>query len=413
MIDIDSHRIIDMINSRELEDVKEWLNTYKNLKVISRDGSIVYKNAISLAHPKAIQVSDRFHILKNLTEYCKTYLTTKFNVNVAIDEIKECSARKAEENQIQYLTLETKWKEVNKLIESGISKSSACKQLHLNITTYNKLIKLSQDDINKYFLNTLEKRQQIKREQKNLIINKARQLYKEKYSLIKISEILGIDRRTVKKYIDPLYIPKYTRQGRFSILDQYKIEINEMLSKGISMDAIYIVIEAKGYKGSNSNLRHYCFKLKKEFNSNINQPNFKNRTVKIKRSVLLRALYKPIENISELDERTLEIINKKYPFYIKIIELISKFRVLLKEKNVENLTNWISEAKLLNNSYINSFINGIKRDIEAVKNSIKYEYNNGLAEGSINKLKVIKRIMYGRNSFEMLKKRFYILSQHG
>lgn len=224
-------------------------------------------------------------------------------------------------------------------------------------------------------------------------------------SLIKISKILGLDRRTVKKYIDSSYIPKYTRQGRLSILDQYKIEINEMLSKGISIAEIYRVIEANGYKGSNSNLRNYCSKLKKEFSNNINQPNLKNRTVKIKGNILLKALYKPIENIPELDERTLEIINKKYPFYMQIIELIGKFRVLLKEKNVQNLTNWISEAKLLNNSYINSFINGIKRDIEAVKNSIKYEYNNGLAEGSINKLKVIKRIMYGRNSFEILKKK--------
>ncbi|MEJ8553073.1 transposase, partial [Tepidibacter sp. Z1-5] len=375
--------------------------TYENLKVISRDGSIVYKNAISLAHPKAIQVSDRFHLLKNLTEYCKTYLKTKFNVNVVIDEIKECSGKKAEENQIQYLTLEAKWKEVSKLIESGISKSLACKQFNLNIKTYNKLIKLSTEDLNDYFLNTLEKRQQIKREQKNLIINKARELNKEKYSLIKISEILGVDRRTVKKYIDPLYTPKYTRQGRLSILDQYKIEIKDMLSKGISMAAIYRVISGKGYKGSNSNLRHYCSKLKKEFNSN--PKSFRNKIITIKRSILLRGLYKSLKSIPELDKKTIEIINKKYPFYIKIIELISKFKLLLKEKNVENLTNWIVEAKSLNNSYINSFINGIKRDIEAVKNSIKYEYNNGLAEGSINKLKVIKRIMYGRNSFEMLK----------
>ena len=40
---------------------------------------------------------------------------------------------------------------------------------------------------------------------------------------------------------------------------------------------------------------------------------------------------------------------------------------------------------------------------ELVKNGIKYEYNNGLAEGSVNKIKVIKRIMYGRNSFQLLK----------
>ena len=52
---------------------------------------------------------------------------------------------------------------------------------------------------------------------------------------------------------------------------------------------------------------------------------------------------------------------------------------------------------------LQTFINGIKKDLTAVKNGIIYSYNNGLAEGSVNKIKVIKRIMYGRNSFELLK----------
>ena len=52
---------------------------------------------------------------------------------------------------------------------------------------------------------------------------------------------------------------------------------------------------------------------------------------------------------------------------------------------------------------MNSFVNGIKRDKVAVKNAIYYDYNNGLAEGSVNKIKVIKRIMYGRCNFNTLK----------
>ena len=52
---------------------------------------------------------------------------------------------------------------------------------------------------------------------------------------------------------------------------------------------------------------------------------------------------------------------------------------------------------------LQTFINGIKKDLTAVKNGIIYSYNNGSAEGSVNKIKVIKRIMYGRNSFELLK----------
>jgi transposase len=52
---------------------------------------------------------------------------------------------------------------------------------------------------------------------------------------------------------------------------------------------------------------------------------------------------------------------------------------------------------------IQTYINGVRKDINAVKNGISLAYNNGLAEGSVNKIKVIKRIMYGRNSFDLLK----------
>ena len=63
------------------------------------------------------------------------------------------------------------------------------------------------------------------------------------------------------------------------------------------------------------------------------------------------------------------------------------------------------DATALENKEVSSFINGITRDITAVKNAIQYDYNNGLAEGNVNKLKVIKRIMYGRCNFEMLRKK--------
>jgi len=52
---------------------------------------------------------------------------------------------------------------------------------------------------------------------------------------------------------------------------------------------------------------------------------------------------------------------------------------------------------------IDSYLGGLKKDITAVKNGIIYKYNNGLAEGSVNKIKLTKRIMYGRNSFELPK----------
>ena len=60
---------------------------------------------------------------------------------------------------------------------------------------------------------------------------------------------------------------------------------------------------------------------------------------------------------------------------------------------------------------LNSFVNGINRDIDAVKNSITYPYSNGLAEGSVNKIKVIKRIMYGRCKFATLRLKVLLLEK--
>jgi len=64
MVDLKSHKLIDMIESREADDVAAWLREYPNIEAVSRDGSRAYANAIIEAHPGAVQISDRFHLIK-------------------------------------------------------------------------------------------------------------------------------------------------------------------------------------------------------------------------------------------------------------------------------------------------------------------------------------------------------------
>ena len=58
MIDINSHRIVDIIPSCEIEDVTEWLSSFPNLEVVSRDGSVSYNNAIKQINEAIVQISD-------------------------------------------------------------------------------------------------------------------------------------------------------------------------------------------------------------------------------------------------------------------------------------------------------------------------------------------------------------------
>ena len=64
MVDLDRRKTIDMIDSREISDVTTWLNTFPALKIISRDGSLIYKKAIESTTANPIQISDRFHLIK-------------------------------------------------------------------------------------------------------------------------------------------------------------------------------------------------------------------------------------------------------------------------------------------------------------------------------------------------------------
>lgn len=79
---------------------------------------------------------------------------------------------------------------------------------------------------------------------------------------------------------------------------------------------------------------------------------------------------------------------------------MSDFKILLSGEDETELDSWIKRAEILQSTEINSFLKLIWSDLEAVKNAIKYDYSNGPAEGHNNKIKVIKRQMYGRCKFD-------------
>ena len=91
------------------------------------------------------------------------------------------------------------------------------------------------------------------------------------------------------------------------------------------------------------------------------------------------------------------------PLIGTVHDIVKSFKNTLFSKEPEELEKWLEKAEGLGIEQISSFAGGIRREINAARKAIELDYNNGLAEGSVNKIKVVKRIMYGRNSFELLK----------
>lgn len=119
MIDIETHQIIDMIDSKVEYDVTKWLKSYPNLKVISRDEGIMYKSSSDKSHPKAEQISNKFHVLKNLTKYDKDALKrllhrqikiTEENSSEAISKIQKKYERISMQELKSQISKNNKWK---------------------------------------------------------------------------------------------------------------------------------------------------------------------------------------------------------------------------------------------------------------------------------------------------------------
>ena len=62
------HQVIDLLPDRKAETAKVWMQTHPEIKVVSRDRAADYATAARLGAPQAIEVADRFHLVKNLAE---------------------------------------------------------------------------------------------------------------------------------------------------------------------------------------------------------------------------------------------------------------------------------------------------------------------------------------------------------
>ena len=110
-----------------------------------------------------------------------------------------------------------------------------------------------------------------------------------------------------------------------------------------------------------------------------------------------------IHNFKKGLESTAKLVDNLF-FDNLFIENFQNLHIFLDTpKKTDKLDTWLKKAKQLDVIELNSFINLIESDIEAVKNAIIYNFSDGLTEGFNNKTKVIKRQMYGRCNFDLLR----------
>lgn len=208
---------------------------------------------------------------------------------------------------------------------------------------------------------------------------------------------IGITRATLNTYLS---LEEPPVKDSNCILDNYVPLIKKLIIKGKKTKDIFEMMKEQGYKGKMTVLNMHMKSIRNEVKSNTHY---------LKRSKLKKLFFYGLENIKN------ESLKNDIIFYLdqnkelsEIIDLNKEFKNVIFSKKPEELEGWLNKAKKLNVIELNSFVNLIESDIDAVKNAIIYDYSNGLTEGFNNKTKVIKRQMYGRCSFDLLRLKILI-----
>jgi transposase len=196
-----------------------------------------------------------------------------------------------------------------------------------------------------------------------------------------------------------------------SELDNYQAEIIQLLEQNVSFKQALPVISELGYTGKRTAFEDYCRKLiaelgiqhcpKRKVVGSMGDSGAKSGKHYLSRS----SVFKHLWSGKAIDEADLAYVLEKHPCLSVLQQCIHDFRQIYEEGSVELLGSFIEAYSDCGFQAVNSFANGLFADLDAVKNSVTSPLSSGFVEGNNNKIKAIKRLMFGRAKIDLLRVR--------
>jgi transposase len=242
----------------------------------------------------------------------------------------------------------------------------------------------------------------------------------KKIDVATIARRVGVSRRSVYAYRQMKQPPERTRihQGGKRLIDPYKEYLVGRWNEGCrSAQQMYREIKEQGYTGSSTAVGRFVAPLRAhkgkarsfksvepELSTMISPEEAKKKRPPTALQVAHWMTFKEEQRL-EWQQTYLTQLCQADPQIAQAYDLITDFTSMLRECQGERLDAWLQNVEDRGVCELQSFANGLKKDYDAVKAGLTLEWSNGQTEGQVHRLKLIKRQMYGRGSFTLLRKR--------
>jgi len=247
-------------------------------------------------------------------------------------------------------------------------------------------------------------------------------------SLACIAEQTGISTRTIQRFLAAEQYPERARRrSQRCLTDAYESYLRERLLSGYTNVAqLYREIKQKGYAGTYSCVYAYLSQITDGSRiprnvvrgktgppqvprvPRIRSPGTGKREVPPSRDVawwLQGHLTQGKPEVAQQQQAFLEAVFEQAPVLKEASELAKRFVSLFKHRSLDDLPVWLESAIQSGCSEMRRFAQGIRQDLPAVRNAVSLSWSNGQTEGQVNRLKMIKRQMFGRAAFDLLRAR--------
>jgi len=240
---------------------------------------------------------------------------------------------------------------------------------------------------------TLQYQGYLRREQTNAAIMK---LADEAIPIKEIVRRTGHSRKLIRQVIRGERTDVF--RMRQSSLQAYLPFLDEQWASGCRNGAgLWRRLQARGFRGSLRVVSEWATRRRRAEQASDQQL----QKVPSARTVA-RLMTSARDHLSKADTMTIVAIEAGVPMLVEARSLIDRFHSMIRKTVAADLDPWIADASA---SLITSLAKGITKDKDAVRAAITEPWSNGQTEGQINKLKLVKRQMYGRAKLDLLQAR--------
>ena len=374
LVDLEQRRPVGLLPDREPQTVASWLQGHPGVEVISRDRGATYIEGASKGAPSAVQVADRWHLLKNLGDALERLLTRHHQ-----------SLRDAAVTQLP--------QEDGPPTPLCAPQSTPPSPWH---STDNPMT-----DKNHRKERRLARFEQIKC------------LLQEGHSQREVARRTGYSRNTIRKAAQCDALPDIAvRLRRLHKLGPYVSHLRRRWQEGTyNATGLHKEIVALGFCGNVSAVQRFVQSWRDNPGRRLNCINGINgRHAALPLALSPRQCSWLLTNLDHprvTDEQRgfLGRLSERCPAIAAAQHLALAFCRLVRERRAGEFAAWLEQVAQSEVAELQAFARSLVQDRKAVEAGLSLVWSNGQVEGQVNRLKTLKRQMYGRASFELLRAR--------